>query len=222
MNKKAYCTYCKTKTNQKIIASHSEWYPREGYLKEEKDSLASKEAYTVFHLTETVCQCLGCNKFHIFYKEVHPCDLSIGEIEYQVPIKRERAQPKWLKHVNVEHLCILGEIYDNYNHKNFISFSICCRTLIDMILTDTLGDIGGFEKKVKEFKNRGLITEKQSSILDFLIDAGHASAHRYYAPSKEVAEALLDTVEFLVNEKIIDKKSEHYKSHIPSRNRSKK
>lgn len=217
MNKNAYCTYCKADTNHKVVASHSKWYPREGYLKKDKDSLALKEAYTVYNLTESVYQCLGCNKFHIYYKEIHPCDPSIEEIEYQVPIKREREQPKWFKHVNVDHISILGEIYHNYNYKNFISFSICCRTFIDKLLTDALGDIGGFEKKMRKYQENGFITDNQANILNFLVQAGNASAHRAYVPSKEVAEALLDTIEFLVKEKIISKKTNQYQSDIPSR-----
>lgn len=128
-----------------------------------------------------------------------------------------RRQPEWTRHVNIDYLPILGKIFHNYNNENYISFSIACRTLVDMLLSDLLGDIGGFERKVKVCIESGHVTAAQATILDFLIEVGHASAHRGFSPAKEVSEAVLDTLEFLLSERVVSKKAAKYGSDIPAR-----
>lgn len=212
-----FCTHCGSETNQEEIVSHEKWYPRAGFIKSEKDGLADKEAYTVYQLTERVMRCKGCDRFHIFYTERTPANPEDHVVSYQVPRPMDRRQPEWMRHVNIDYLPLLGEIFHNYNNENYISFSIACRTLVDMFLTDLLGDIGGFERKVKVCVEKGNVTAAQASILEFLIEAGHASAHRGFSPTREISEAVLDTLEFLLRERVVSKKAAKYGPKIPTR-----
>jgi len=201
-----------------MVFETSKWHVHEVAFKSEKDGLA-ESAFTVMNINEQVFQCLGCERIHIFYTETIPNKApDYKPTEYQLPRKLERRQPSWLKDINLDYLELLGEIYSSYNSSNLISFSICCRTLIDGILTAKLGDIGGFEKKLAEYKNQGNITSSQQNVLNFLIESGNASAHRAYKPSSEIAENLIDIVEQLLKEQVLVKKSSILTNEIPKRN----
>ena len=212
-----FCTYCNSNTNQKLVFETSKWHTQEVAFKNEKDDL-SESAWTIKNVKEEVFQCLGCERIHIYYTEEVPNkDPNYEPLTYQTPKKIERAQPSWIKDINLDYFEVLGEMYSNYNHSNFISFAILCRTLIDTILTDTLGDIGGFEKKMNQYKSDGHITNSQYDILNFLVNAGNASAHRAFKPSKEISESLLDIVEHTLKESVLNKKSKKYTDDIPAR-----
>ena len=186
-------------------------------FKKNKDDLA-ESVWTVTNITEQVFQCFGCERLHIFYREKSlNQDLHDEPIKYQLPKKVKRALPEWIKNTNIDYFELLSEIYSTYNNSNFISFSIVCRTLIDKILTDYLGDIGGFEKKLKQYKQQGHITKVQFEILTFLINSGNASAHRAYKPSEEISENLLDIIELILKENILHKKTQKHNNDIPKR-----
>jgi hypothetical protein len=217
MKNKSYCTYCNVKTSFEKIAEFGEWKAVEGYFKEKPNSLAEKEAFTVVFLKEEVRKCLGCDRFHIYCTESTP-GMNENDIKkYRFPKIIKRPQPKWIKHLNIEYFQLLGEIYDNFNRDNFISFSICCRTIVDKILTSALGDIGGFEKKLKKYKEAGHLTESQLSTLKLLIESGNASAHRAFSPSSEICEAILDILEVLLQDKVNTNKAKVYADKIPKR-----
>ena len=213
-----YCTYCNSSTKQKLVFKTSKFHVHEVAFKNEKDDL-TKSAFTIMSIEEKVFQCLGCERIHIFYTEkTLNEDPDHKPNEYQLPRKLERCQPSWFKDINLDYFELLGEIYSNYNSNNLISFSICCRTLIDSIITSSVGDIGGFEKKLTAYKNKGNITSNQNNILTFLVESGNASAHRAYKPSTEIAESLIDIVEQILKEQVLVKKSSKLANEIPKRN----
>jgi hypothetical protein len=218
MNHKSFCTYCNLNTSFENVAEFGEWKTVEGYFKEKPDSLALREAYTVVYIKEEVRRCLGCERFHIYGTESTPATNDSDVKKYRYPHPLKRPEPKWVKHVDISYFQLLSEIYDNYNRDNFISFSICCRTLVDKILTVTIGDIGGFDKKLKAFKSNGYITESQLSTLSLLIEAGNASAHRAYSPDNELCEAIINILEFLLQDKINTNIAQEYENKIPKRN----
>ncbi|ESS73747.1 hypothetical protein MGMO_11c00540 [Methyloglobulus morosus KoM1] len=213
-----FCTYCDANTVQKMVFETSKWHVHEVAFKKEKTDL-SESTYTLKEITEQVCQCLGCERIHIYYTEEIPTsDPKYKPHEYQVPKKLERVQPNWFKDINLDYFDLLGELYSNYNQGNYISFSICSRTLVDTILTESIGDIGGFAEKLTKFKSNGYITNTQYEILKFLVNSGNASAHRAYKPSKDIASNILDIVEHILKEDVLAKKSLKQVNEIPKRN----
>ncbi len=218
MNEIKYCTYCDSSTRQNMVFDTSKWHVHEMAFKDQKDAL-SDSAFTVMNIQEQVFQCAGCERIHVFYTEkIVNSDPNYKPNEYQLPKALKRRQPTWFKDTNLDYFELLGEIYSNYNSNNLISFSICCRTLLDSILTSTLGDIGGFDKKLKEYKNKGSINGSQHSVLKFLVESGNASAHRAYKPSMEAAENLIDIVEQILKEQVLFKKSFKHSNEVPKRN----
>ncbi len=215
-----YCTYCNTQTNQKLVFKASKFTPIEVAFKKEKDDLA-KTLFTIGVVIEQVFQCLGCERLHIFYTERQlKDDKNFKDNEYQLPKKVERNLPKWLVNINIDFFDLVSEIYSNFNNSHYISFSIASRTLLDVILTETLGDIGGFDKKLNKFLSEGHVTKNQYNVLSFLVNCGNASVHRAYKPTKEVATNILDIIEQLLKEKVLIKQAQAQDPSIPSRNKS--
>jgi hypothetical protein len=66
------------------------------------------------------------------------------------------------------------------------------------VCTKLIGDSGSFETKIKQLKADGHISETDRTILSIAIDAGNASAHRGYVPSRDDLTTLLDVVEHLL------------------------
>ena len=217
MSELKYCTYCKDSTRQDLVFETSKWYTHEVCRKKEKDSLA-ESLWTVMNISEKVYQCKGCERIRIFYVEDIPSkDPEYVPKEYQLPKKLKHSQPNWFKDIHIDYFELLGEIYSNLNNENYISFAICCRTLVDTILTDKIGDIGGFERKLNEYKSQDFITNTQKEILKFLINVGNASAHRAYKPSEDIATTLLETVEYILKQEVLVKKAQRFDEEIPSR-----
>ena len=72
------------------------------------------------------------------------------------------------------------------------------RTLIDRLIVLTVGDQGNFVQGLQALQDEGKIAQHERDILEPVIQAGHAAAHRGWEPSKEQLKFILDTVEALI------------------------
>jgi hypothetical protein len=73
------------------------------------------------------------------------------------------------------------------------------RALMDELMTNTLGDIGGFDVKVKRMVADGFLSKVQKDVLDPTLEFGHAAIHRGHQPSGSQTDAALGIVEGLLN-----------------------
>jgi len=73
-----------------------------------------------------------------------------------------------------------------------------CGRIVYFVLTAYVGDIGGFEAKLKAMHEKSLMTAAQVETLDAAINAGNAKAHRGYGPSKRNVFTILDIAEALL------------------------
>lgn len=109
-----------------------------------------------------------------------------------------RIRPIWLSKLPKNYLNLLKEVYNALDNSLYILASSGTRTVIDCLITEQIGDIGGFEEKVKELVNRRLIDNDEKDILLALIDAGSASMHRSFYPSKDLINHMIDILEKIV------------------------
>jgi len=58
--------------------------------------------------------------------------------------------------------------------------------------------LGSFEQKLSEMVKQDHLTKSQKQNLEVVIDAGSASSHRGYRPSKELIITMLMTMEALI------------------------
>jgi len=72
------------------------------------------------------------------------------------------------------------------------------RTLVDMLMLKEIGDVGSFEKKLKELETRGVISARGREFLSVALDFCNAAAHRGYKPAPDDLDAVMDIVENLL------------------------
>ena len=92
------------------------------------------------------------------------------------------------------------------------------RAVIDVILNLEIGDVGGFDEKLKALLGKGLISARQRELLATVVDAGSAAGHRGFKPNIVLIDAMIDTVENLLHSQyIVDPMVEQQKLNIPPR-----
>ncbi|WP_075186529.1 DUF4145 domain-containing protein [Teredinibacter haidensis] len=77
--------------------------------------------------------------------------------------------------------------------------TIGLRTLLETVMVEKIGDARSFGEKVKCFTKEGYVTPKMADALRHVLDAGNASAHRAYFPSKEDLTTCVELVKHLMH-----------------------
>ncbi|NNM84476.1 MAG: hypothetical protein HKL96_01780 [Phycisphaerales bacterium] len=186
----AYCSTCLGETRHRLIGRCSKavdgddgWYER-----------------TIYELV----QCLGCENASLrrtYHDAAEPADL----IEYFPPAASRRL-PEWMAPRNwppaavpwPQIVGVLREVYAaTFSGNNRVAL-MGTRAVIDLALTEQLGDIGGLNQKLREAKKRGWIGNIDYDIFRTVIDAGDAASHRAYNPDAKQLNLIVDTVEHLV------------------------
>lgn len=96
---------------------------------------------------------------------------------------------------------LLREIYVGIQNDTKMTATMGVRALLEHVIIDKVGDQGTFSRNLTEFASKGFISEQQRSILEAVLEAGHATIHRSYQPSDEdlhtcvdIAESILQTL----------------------------
>ena len=118
------------------------------------------------------------------------------------PAAVSRRKPDWfsgsLRREHKEIVSLLNEIYAAVHEDLRVLAAMGIRTLIDLVITDKVGDIGSFPTKLFAVEKEEFISPKNREFLEVTIDAGSASAHRGFKPSQEDLKLLLDITENLI------------------------
>lgn len=141
----------------------------------------------------------------------------LTEAERQ-PSRFQRQKPDWFDKLPESPRDLLVEIYTALTQDLRALPAMGVRAVIDVVCVKLVGDSGSFEHKLKLLREKGHISEVERSILAAAIDAGSASAHRGYVPSRGDLTTLLDIVEHLLQAQyILPSAVERMKSNTPSR-----
>lgn len=74
------------------------------------------------------------------------------------------------------------------------------RAVVERMMVDRCGDNHTFDANMKAFFEAGYVAPlEQTSFRDVLIEAGHAAMHRGWSPTASQINALLDSVERLID-----------------------
>lgn len=160
--------------------------------------------------TFQVVQCRDCRSTtYCIDTKIHPGsmvgDSYVQKTDYYPPLPL-RIRPNWLSELTENYRNILNEVYSALDNSLFRLASAGTRTVIDCLITDQIGDIGGFEEKVKELVNKGIIDADERDILLTLIDAGSASMHRSFNPSEDLIKDMMDILEKILFKVCIEPK----------------
>ena len=124
-----------------------------------------------------------------------------GEEKSSVFFKKDftSEKPDWYESLGETQKALIWEIDRALNNKLEALPTIGLRTLLETIMVDKIGDIGTFSEKVKRFTGEGYVTSKMSEALSHVLDAGNASAHRAYFPSREDLLTCVELVKHLMH-----------------------
>lgn len=95
---------------------------------------------------------------------------------------------------------LIAEIEIGVNTKLNALSAMGMRTVIDVVCNDTIGDIGGFSKKINKLESKGYITSRNKEILNNTLELCHASAHRAHFPSDDEVKTTFQVIIHLINE----------------------
>ncbi len=194
---KFYCNACKGETNhfvrgfyEKLIVENDFWLDN----------------------NLLIIECCGCENLALVKKTLFSEDVyQVGENERQgdwdtsiYPPVSYRTIPAWFDDLPDPTLQeILKEIYKSLQTESHYLATFGSRTLIDRLIVLTVGDKGNFFRGKQALIDEGKLSEHEHEILKPVLEAGHAAAHRAWAPSKEMLTTILDTVESLIHRLLV-------------------
>jgi len=108
-------------------------------------------------------------------------------------------KPDWYELLGDTQKALIWEVDKAISNNLEALPTIGLRTLLETIMVEKIGDDGGFSKKVERFKKEGYVTPKMAEALSHVLDAGNASAHRAYFPSKEDLVTCIELVKHLMH-----------------------
>lgn len=217
---KFFCNRCKFMTNHFIRAEHK----TDDYESKSGTNLISRYC---------VVECCGCEnialvkKTHFSEHYDYYEDPTTGK-EYREALWDEeiyppvtyRSSPSWFEDLpDVTLREISGEIYKSLQSASHYLATFGSRTLIDRLIVLTVGDKGNFPKGLQALQDEGKLSSQERDILNPVVEAGNAAAHRGWAPSKEQIAVILDTVEGLIHRLLVlPTLAEELKEAVPGRN----
>ena len=92
------------------------------------------------------------------------------------------------------------------------------RALLEQIMIAKVGDHRSFAKNLQEFEAAGYVSSKQKERLETILEAGHATIHRSFLPSKVDLVALVDIAESVIETTYLhDSQVKELRKRIPPR-----
>jgi len=186
-------------------------------------------------ITHRLLECRGCET--VFYHQLswddqvlNPVFDSAGNYQMEVvehvetypqPEKKAR-KPDWVwsiarKDPQLEK--ILSEVYDAVERRSNILAATGLRTAFDRVVSyHAVDENQPLAAKVKALNERGFIGATEADILNTVVDAGSAAAHRAWNPTDEQLGQLLQSLEqFIHRTVVVGEKVLEVKALIPQR-----
>jgi hypothetical protein len=141
-------------------------------------------------------ECAGCEAVslrHTYWFE--PTDETTIKT-FPPPVARRR--PPWRSKLPKETRELLDQVYGALDGNSRALATMGARAVLDMVLVDQVGDVGGFSQKLEALESSGVIGRKNRQVLATALDAGSAAAHRGHQASAEDMNAVMDILEKLL------------------------
>lgn len=216
---RATCAKCGPNRVAYVLASHVE---------EDTDDVVQ------FWNDYRVIRCGGCK--HIQFQIAHT---NSEDLEYEEgpdgqpyvtpnatytywPPLAQRPKPEWFNAVGLHDRLlgeILGETYRALDNDMPIAAAITMRTAFDRVTELLKIDPGlSFAKKLQALVDKGEIAVRDKAVLDPLVEAGNAAAHRAWTPNAEELTTMLLILEALVHRAfVLSKRVRALKRRTPKR-----
>ena len=165
----------------------------------------------------TFLECCGCADVSVRRRD-WCSEYDRGDyVETFIPPRVTRRKPSFFGDLPVNHQDLLDEVYTALHVKSRRLALMGARTLIDIFIAENVGDQGTFGAGMKVLKERGYISEAHKAVIESVIEAGSAAAHRGYDPSAEVTNAVMDIVENLIHHSVLSGSADLLRRSTPPR-----
>lgn len=217
---KFFCNVCKGSTNHFIRGD----YKKAG--NDEGDGV-------YFDTRALIIECCGCEHVALVKKthfsedfdyldhpETGKTSLIANWDETIYPPVSYRTPPDWFADLPDQTLQLISrEIYKSLQTESLYLATFGSRTLIDRLILLTVGDKGNFGKGLAALREEGKLSDQEREILEPVVQAGHAAAHRGWSPTMDQLGTILDTVEGLIHRLLVlPKLAEELEGAVPGRN----
>ena len=165
--------------------------------------------------TYSMLACRGCGSVSMRVEYWHSQFGMEGPIFY--PPRISRKEPEWLWRLNPDWRSLMQEVYGALQANSRRLAVMGARTLIDLYLTEAVGNAGGFEERLRLLVARGILANDDLETMKAALEAGNAAAHRGHNPNGQDLSVVMDIVEHLLHKYILKQAADGLKKNTPPR-----
>lgn len=204
---RAHCNGCGGDTDHDVVGQ-----TRYGGS-EEIDEYASISWLT----TWTMLECRGCHLVCLRKNYWFSEDGSENGVDEFFPPPHSRRPPAWIDQLGAEEKALLEEVYVALHAGSRRLAMMGARALVDIVLARNDGPWDTLPDGLASLREHGLISTRDSGILNAALEVGNAAAHRGHLPSYQDAELVMDIVERLLQGELIAPASLEMQARTPPR-----
>lgn len=188
----AQCSSCRRDTKHKILKETSTSHSRDDpqYEAQFGERIYWTNIYEIVQCQ--ICDAVGFRR-RTWFNPTEEWDSA----EYPPPKPKEL--PSWHARLPPKLADLAVEVYRAVECDSRRLALMGIRSLLDLLATDRVGDIGSFEEKVDGLVTAGVVTARNRTALLAAIDAGSAAVHRGHQPSTEDLDRALDITETILS-----------------------
>jgi len=216
---KAYCNKCCGERRHEVL--HSE----ERTWEDEVDPYVSINGGNIYDMIK----CCGCENVALRHRSWFSEDMDeqgqpvVNTMYY--PPATFRQEPRWIFQLmlvlpidNNFVADLLKEIYVALRNDSCRLAVMGIRALLEQVMIDKVGDQGSFKQNLNKFEKEGFVSKSQREVLEPVLDAGHATMHRAFKPSRSDLVSLMDVTENIIESIYINQERvREIKKKIPPR-----
>jgi hypothetical protein len=212
---KVHCNNCGGERNHELLHSEKEEW------EELIDGQFSVDGWDKYDLVKC-CGCESISLRHVsYFSEDCDGDGNRCATARYYPPATSRKEPSWISKLRANNNAIheiLREVYICL-HNNCPRLAIMgIRALIEHVMIEKAGDNGTFKANIDKFETSGFISRVQREVLDPVLEAGHATIHRAFAPSTEDLNSIIDIVENIIESIYINEgRAKSFREKVPRR-----
>jgi hypothetical protein len=189
----APCNDCGRKTDHEVLKTHTK-------------SFRGEEDYEWWKTSYRMIECRGCHFISLERSVTSWEDQQddAPQTEY-FPPPISRRFPSWIVElamnvpIELDLPDLITEIYSALHANNRRLATMGARTLLDLVMTDKVTDVGRFDQKLDALEKE-FITKKQREFLEAALDVGHAASHRGHCPTAKQLDQVMDIVESILQQ----------------------
>lgn len=207
---KAHCNTCSGDRNHEVL------HVEKTVWSEEEQGIWGSDNYEML-------RCSGCESIKLRHTSYFSEEEFPTTTYFPPPVFRQ--EPRWfrnlwfqLKHEEQNVHSLLNEVYVALQNNQKALAAMGIRALLEHVMVAKCGDNGGFARNLEKFEKAGFVSQIQRQSLETILEAGHATIHRAFQPSKDDLITLVDIAESIVEGVYVHgPKVEKLKKRIPSR-----